>query len=74
MFGHRSSDLSSKQKYTTLYIVDGGLDQDFHHVSGLAQLATINESFEELIVVGIRTNNRYDELIHEMKDPEFKKT
>ena len=64
---------SSKQKYTTLYIVDGGLDQDFHHVSGLAQLATINESFEELIVVGIRTNNRYDELIHEMKDPEFKK-
>lgn len=63
---------SGDRTYPTLYIIDGGLDQDFHHVSGLAQLATVNGSFEEIIVVGVRTNNRYEELIHEMKDPEFK--
>lgn len=63
---------SGEREYPTLYVIDGGLDQDFHHISGLAQLATINGSFRELIVVGIRTNNRYDELIHPMQDAGFK--
>ena len=58
-----------EQSYPVLYLIDGGLDQDFHHISGLAQLATINKTYEELIVVGIQTKNRIMELTHEPFDP-----
>ena len=29
------------QTYPVLYVLDGGQDQDFHHISGIAQLGTI---------------------------------
>ena len=58
-------------KYDVLYVIDGGSEQDFHHISGLAQLATINASFDELIVVGITTNDRVAELCSEQKDPRY---
>ncbi|NNE67495.1 MAG: alpha/beta hydrolase [Pyrinomonadaceae bacterium] len=60
-----------EKKYSVLYMIDGGLEQDFHHISGLAQLATINLNFEELIVVGIKTENRYMELTSDPKDPRY---
>ena len=50
------------QRYPVLYVIDGGLEQDFHHISGLAQLATINGAYAELIVVGVATKNRVAEL------------
>lgn len=58
-------------RYPVLYVIDGGLDQDFQHLSGLAQLATINASFDELIVVGIRTQNRIQELCQKQLDPRY---
>ena len=59
------------QRYPVLYLIDGALDQDFHHISGLAQLPTVNGLYEELIVVGIQTRTRMMELTHEPSDPRY---
>jgi predicted alpha/beta superfamily hydrolase len=63
-----------ERRYPVLYVIDGGKEQDFHHISGLAQLAAINGMYEEMIVVGIKTENRLMELAHEPKDPRYIRT
>ena len=65
---------SGDRTYSALFVIDGGMEQDFHHISGLAQLATINGSFQELIVVGIKTENRFMELTHKPTDPRYIRT
>ena len=50
------------QRYPVLYLLDGGVDQDFHHISGLAQLGTIAGTTRDVIVVGIETVDRRNEL------------
>lgn len=66
-----SNYADNDQNYPVLYVMDGARDQDFHHISGLAQLATINGQYEALIVVGIGTKNRLMELTAEPKDPRY---
>ena len=51
-----------ERRYSVLYIVDGGLQQDFHHISGLAQLGSISTLIADMIVVGIETVDRRREL------------
>ena len=65
------SYIEGDTQYSVLYVIDGGLDQDFHHISGIAQVSTLNAQFEELIIVGIKTENRMNELTHEPKDPRY---
>jgi len=55
--------------YPVLYVMDGGLQQDFHHISGLAQLSTITGMFREIIVVGVETVDRRAELTSPSSDP-----
>jgi predicted alpha/beta superfamily hydrolase len=50
------------QAYPVLYLIDGGVEQDFVHIAGLSQHATISASFREMIVVGIETVDRRREL------------
>ncbi|WP_423602309.1 alpha/beta hydrolase [Sphingomonas sp. MS122] len=50
------------QRYPVLYLLDGGIEQDFHHISGLAQLGTIVGTTRDVIVVGIETIDRRNEL------------
>lgn len=57
--------------YPVLYVIDGGQDQDFQHIAGLAQLASISNRFETPIVVGIRTSNRYYQLTPKMTDSRY---
>ncbi len=59
--------------FPVLYVLDGGIDQDFHHVSGLAQLATIAGAFEVPIVVGIPTVRRRTELTSPPLDPRYRR-
>jgi len=59
--------------YPVLYLMDGALDQDFHHISGLGQLTTINGNYEELLVVGIQTKNRIMELTQKPLDPRYQR-
>lgn len=53
---------TAETPYTVLYLIDGGVEQDFPHIAGLAQLGVISWQFEPLIVVGIETTERLHEL------------
>ncbi|MBB5746910.1 alpha/beta hydrolase [Brevundimonas variabilis] len=61
----------SGQRYPVLYILDGGIDQDFHHISGLAQLGTIAGTTRDIIVIGITSRDRRNELALRSEDPEL---
>lgn len=50
------------KRYPVLYLIDGGVEQDFVHIAGLSQHATISASYREMIVVGIETKDRRREL------------
>jgi predicted alpha/beta superfamily hydrolase len=58
-------------RYNVLYLIDGGQAQDFHHISGLAQLATIAGATQEMIVVGVETEDRTHELTARSPDPRY---
>lgn len=51
-----------ERRYPVIYLIDGGLAQDFHHISGLAQLGAISWLTQEFIVVGVETVDRRREL------------
>ena len=57
--------------FPVLYVIDGGLDQDFIHIAGLADLSAVNGNYENLIIVGVKTNNRFYELTGEASDPRY---
>lgn len=59
------------QRYPVLYVLDGGQDQDFHHISGLAQLGTVNGSTRDVIVIGIASVDRRNELALRSSNPEI---
>lgn len=49
-------------RYPVIYLLDGGVEQDFHHITGLAQLGGIAGTSRDVIVVGIETVDRRAEL------------
>ncbi|MDF7774924.1 alpha/beta hydrolase-fold protein [Sphingomonas sp. AOB5] len=53
---------TSGKNYPVLYLLDGGLEQDFQHIAGLAQLGTVVDTIQPMIVVGIETVDRRNEL------------
>ncbi len=65
--GHADSD----RTYPVVYLIDGGLQQDFHHISGLGQLTTVNGNYQNLIIVGIATQNRLIELTFPPQDARY---
>ncbi len=50
------------EEFPVLYLVDGGIQQDFIPMAGLAALATLSGQFREFILVGIQSNDRGFEL------------
>ena len=50
------------RRYPIVFSVDGGPDQDFELLSGIAAEAEFSTSFEPFILVGVRTENRYAQL------------
>jgi predicted alpha/beta superfamily hydrolase len=52
----------SNVDYPVLYLIDGGVQQDFLPVAGFGSLAWLSGQYEEFIVVGVQTNNRRYEL------------
>ncbi len=68
----RSYAKEADKEYPVLYLIDGGRDQDFSHIAGLADLASVNPYvYKELIVVGIKTKNRLYELTSINSDPRY---
>jgi hypothetical protein len=63
----RSYETGDK-RYPVLYLLDGGLDQDFLHIAGLAQYGALSGHYEEMIVVGVETKDRRKELTYPTMD------
>jgi predicted alpha/beta superfamily hydrolase len=54
-----------------LFVVDGGQEQDFIHLAGLSQLTLVNGERVPMIVVGVRTEDRYGEITPNPLDERF---
>ena len=65
------SDPKNTRRYPVLYVLDGGVEQDFPHVAGLAQHGEISGTFDEFITVGIATKKRIWELTFPTKDERY---
>lgn len=51
------------KRYPVLYLIDGGLSQDFLHIAGTSALGEVWGRSEPVIVVGIESKDRRAELI-----------
>jgi predicted alpha/beta superfamily hydrolase len=61
-----------ERTYPVLYLLDGGTTwQDFHHISGLAQLGTVNGTTRDVIVVGVASVDRRNELALPTENPDL---
>lgn len=60
------------RRYPVVFSIDGGPEQDFELLAGIAAEAEFSTSFEPFILIGVRTDNRYAELTPplERMDPE----
>lgn len=61
----------SQDRYPVVYLLDGGLDQDFVHIAGLGNLASLSWTYGPMIVVGVQTKNRRAELTARPSDPRY---
>lgn len=50
------------KRYPVVYLLDGGADQDFPHIAGLAHIGALDGWMADVIVVGIETKDRRNEL------------
>jgi predicted alpha/beta superfamily hydrolase len=50
------------RRYPVLYVVDGGVQQDFLPMAGMSALGSLSMQYREFILVGVQTENRYVEL------------
>ena len=55
-----------ERRYPVLFSVDGGPDQDFELLAGIAAEAEHSTSYQPFILVGIKTDDRYSQLTPEM--------
>jgi predicted alpha/beta superfamily hydrolase len=65
--------VGGKARYPVLYLLDGGVDQDFLHVVGANQLGAVWGRSQPAIVVGIASRDRRNELVGPTTDPELLK-
>ena len=57
------------RKYPVVYLLDGGEAEDFHHITGIAQVGAMNGYLAEAIVVGIAGTDRRRDLTAPSADP-----
>ncbi|WP_440957903.1 alpha/beta hydrolase [Oceanicaulis sp. LC35] len=60
-----------EQPINVVYLIDGGLEQDFQHMAGLAQLGALSWQYEPFMLVGVQTKNRLFELTRPADDPRY---
>lgn len=51
-----------ERSYPVLFSVDGGPEQDFELLAGIAAEAEFSTSFEPFILIGVKTEDRYSQL------------
>jgi hypothetical protein len=51
-------------RFPVLYLLDGGVKEDFFHIAGIASLAAVFRKIREFIVVGIEGIDRYHDFTY----------
>lgn len=71
---HLPPDYASGTKtYPVIYLLDGGAAEDFHHITGLAQVGAMNGYLAEVIVVGVAGADRRHDLTAPSAEPRDRK-
>jgi len=60
-YGYSESE-NADRTYPVLYLIDGGPEQAFPHIAGIAQLSDTNPAYGEFILVGVETVDRLAEI------------
>ncbi len=60
---------AGKNAYPVLYMPDGGVGEDFPHISGLIDVSIKNEVIRPFIVVGVENTERRRDLLSRSDDP-----
>jgi len=61
-------------KYPVIYLLDGAVHEDYHHVTGLVQFLVAYNLMPQSIVVGIANVDRYRDFTYPSQVPEDKKS
>ncbi|HJU38791.1 MAG TPA: alpha/beta hydrolase-fold protein [Tahibacter sp.] len=64
---------SGDARYPVLYLLDGGIDEDFPHVAGAVDISVRNAVIRPLIVVGLKNVERRRDLLSATDVPDEKK-
>lgn len=59
-----------RRRFPVLFLLDGGADEDFHHITGLVAISSAYGTTEEMIVVGIEGVDRRHDLTSASSDPD----
>ncbi|MRG91734.1 alpha/beta hydrolase [Polyangium spumosum] len=62
----------SRQVYPVVYLLDGGAEEDFHHITGIVQVSVMNGIMEPVIVIGIENTERRRDLTGPTENAEDK--
>ena len=60
-------------RYPVLYMPDGGIQEDFHHITGIVQVSTANGTMRPFLVVGIENTERRRDLTGPTESAEDRK-
>lgn len=60
-------------RYPVLYLLDGGIQEDFHHLTGIVQVSVANGLMDPIIVIGIENTERRRDMTGPTKNAEDKK-
>lgn len=63
----------ASRRFPVLFLLDGGAEEDFHHITGLAAISAAYGTTEEMIVVGIAGVDRRHDLTSPSSNPEDRK-
>lgn len=66
-------DFDPQKTYSVVYLLDGGLDEDFLHVAGLVQFFRLTFRMPDCIVVGIRNVDRKRDFTFHTERKDLKK-
>lgn len=61
----------STDEFPVIYLMDGAMAQDFHHIAGLGQLASLSWTFGPMIIVGVELKERRAEFTPVATDPRY---
>lgn len=61
------------ERYPVLYLLDGGIKEDFHHITGIVQVSVANGIMRPIIVIGIENTVRRRDMTGPTESAEDKK-